>query len=199
MMKKIAVLIGLAAATDSVAVACLFVAPDEYVLDETEIAEDVEMPDSIVDPVVTHINRGVGPQCEGEVCSSTSCDSTGTMRAAWSATLDDRTPAEHMGYRAVLVDGEPPEGLYIPEGAFRSEDGLFLFWHDEGTEYQEAFGFTIGLISVDLAGNEGEMTTLWIADSGRETSEARGCSVVGGGGLLVGLLAGLVVLRRRRT
>ncbi len=195
---RAALLVGAAVLAPGAARACLSEAPEPHQLDESEIGVDVLAPEPLAAPSVL-ITRGRGPVCEDGACASTSCDDRGVISLQFSPAVDDRTPSESMGYRAVLLEGALPETLWLSEDAHLGPDRLTLLWTDGATDEQEPLDFTLGLISVDLAGNESAAAEVWIVDDGRSASaEPTGCAAAAASGLAAILLAALPALLRRR-
>ena len=168
--------------------------------------ETVDDPSDTVAPTApgeksVGVVRGVGPECVGVSCSSSSCDDLGRIDVQLDASDDDVSAPENIGYRMRVVEGTLPDGLTVDET--RRADSvaggvarLTLLWVDEATDEQEPFDFVLGVAPVDEAGNEGEALTLAISDPGRA---AGACSTAGGGGagaLALGLLAAAARGRR---
>ncbi len=198
MVKKIVLLLSVSLLMAPAALACLIETPGPHVLDEAEIGVDILAPDPAEDATVSSISRGRGPVCEDGSCASTSCDDIGIISIHFSPAADDRMPAEAIGYRAELLSGALPDGLTLSPDALLGPDGLKLWWIDGASDDQEAFDFTLGIVAIDLAGNESEAALVWVADPGREAGEVTGCSVAGGAGLSAVLLASLSAVSRRR-
>jgi uncharacterized protein (TIGR03382 family) len=183
----------------SPAFACSFVTGSAH--------EVVANPDDTVAPTAAteegvSIVRGVGPQCVGPACSSSSCDDLGRIELSLGAASDDVSAAENIGYRLRVIEGALPDGLTVDETrrADSLADGtanLLLLWIDEAEDEQEPFDFVLGVTPIDEAGNEGEELSIPLADEGRA---AGGCATVHGGGagaLALGLLAAAARGRRR--
>jgi len=73
---------------------------------------------------------------------------------------DDQTPPEQLGFRFILVDGElPAERMYFPREPVRAASGhLYVMWRVSVRDSIEPVDFTIAVVAVDLAGNEGPMS-----------------------------------------
>jgi hypothetical protein len=169
--------------------------------------ETVDDPSDTVAPTApgeksVGVVRGVGPECVGVSCSSSSCDDLGRIDVQLDASDDDVSAPENIGYRMRVVEGTLPDGLTVDET--RRADSvsggvarLTLLWVDEAVDEQEPFDFVLGVASVDEAGNEGEELTIALSDPGRA---AGGCATAGGGGgagaLALGLLAAAARGRR---
>ena len=78
---------------------------------------------------------------------------------------DDQTPAEQLGYRFVIVGGQPPPHIGFPSDDRVSGWGEFN-WRFDG-EYRGAFSFDVEIRAVDLNGNVGPATVVTISDPGR--------------------------------
>ncbi|HEU5162847.1 MAG TPA: hypothetical protein VFV54_06870 [Thermoanaerobaculia bacterium] len=131
-----------------------------HALDPQEQKVDHKAP-AKAEASLARIVRGKGPvpHDDGSV-SLTSCDDIGSIVLALkSVPLDDRTPADKLGYRIVLVDGELPKGASLPTNATRDltpENELTFFWSDGATDEQDPIDFALAVVAVDLAGNESE-------------------------------------------
>jgi len=168
--------------------------------------DDGTAPPSAPAHLSTEIRRGVGPEtegCTGEA-SASSCDGVGRITLRVSPSTDDRTPAEQIGYRMIVVDGTPPEGAGLgDEPVLLLHDSyLFLGWSDDAEDEQESVDFTVVLIAVDAAGNESAPSDeIHIRHGGRDP----GCAVDGGGrrtptAAVIALASlGLLVARRRSS
>lgn len=170
--------------------ACSFAVNEAHALDLAEVGLDTQAPAAIAE-VRTQIIRGRGDDCG----AASSCDDLGRVELVVTAGGDDRTPAGSLGYRLVLVDGRLPRGASLPsEPARLSEGRLRIIWIDGASDDQESVSFTLSLIPIDLAGNEGPATTVRVRDAGS------GCSA-GRVELPVWVLAALALLyaRRRRS
>lgn len=112
-------------------------------------------------------------------------------------TTDDRTDAEHMGYRVEVVAGHAPSDPTWPTGPVRALGGtLYFHWVDGGSDDQEAVDFTLRIRAVDLAGNEGPPSDVRIRDDG----SSAGCRVAGAGvDLSWSFVAALLFCLRRRA
>ncbi len=161
----------------------------------------------------------------GAVRGYTSCDDVGSIALSFAAAWDDRSPAadsdiqQGVGYGVRVTGGSLPDGLLIdaePMAAFIDEGvaSLGFVWGDDPTDRQEAFDFTLEIVAIDLAGNEGDGVLVDVADGGydgpegcatnEEESEGgpspSGCSSVPGRPFAWALLASVaLVLRRRLT
>ena len=188
----------LAALTPS-AFACPFALGEEHVVEEN--LDDTSAPSTPEAPAVS-MHRGVGPSCVMGNCSFTSCDDLGWIELRFSASSDDVSAEERVGYRLEVLGGTQPDGVSIDEtrdpDLIDGGDAVITFvWIDEAIDEQEAFDFDLGITAVDEAGNESEQTTVNISDPGSVASAA-GCAVAPGSGGVVGVLLALVGLLRRR-
>ena len=190
-----ALLVGSAALVPATAGACLFASPEPHRLNAAEIGIDVHAPDT-VDHTSVLITRGRGPVCVNGACASTSCDDKGIVSLQFSPASDDRTSLESMGYRAVLLEGSLPDTLSLSENAVLGPERLNLLWIDGATAEQEPLDFTLGLIAIDLAGNESALAEVRVVDDGRRT--ATGCAVSARSESPMSLCAVLLLLLRRR-
>ncbi|MDG1483482.1 MAG: hypothetical protein P8R54_28080 [Myxococcota bacterium] len=196
-LTRASLLVGAGALLPAMARACLFVVPEPHQLDPSELGIDVTAPDT-VDRTTVLISRGRGPVCVDGACASTSCDARGVLSVEFSPASDDRTSSEAMGYRAVLLEGALPDTLTLGENAVLGPDRLNLLWTDGATAEQEPLDFTLGLIAIDLAGNESAPAEVWVADDGRSAAAATGCAAVPRPETPVSLCAVLLLLLRRR-
>jgi len=170
--------------------ACSFPAPEPHTLDLAEVGVDVAAPGPIA-AIKTQIIRGRGADCG----AASSCDDLGRVELTVTPGSDDRTPTDRLGYRLVLVDGRLPTGASLPSEPVRLFSGrLLVLWLDGATDDQEAVSFTLALIPVDLAGNEGPAFEVRVRDPG---SGCQGGHVE----LPLWLMLALLTLhaRRRRT
>jgi hypothetical protein len=163
------------------AIACVYVAPADFVVDTT--VED-DLPPATPVVVGVAIGRGRGPEhLPNGGMSSSSCDSGG-----WIVLTVDRPsgfdPVDGVGYRFEWVDGTLPDDFVLRDPAAPPIQGpeLAFHWEDGATEQQEAFAFTLAIVPVDLAGNEGIPLEVLVADEGRaaSASDVTGCSTVAG-------------------
>jgi len=85
----------------------------------------------------------------------------------WGAR-DDLTDEDSIGYRIYTIAGVLPEGFVNADSTIfaepleLSEYRIALFWNDGGTDYQEAFNFTLAVTAIDLAGNESDLSNFVI-------------------------------------
>lgn len=167
--------------------ACSFEANVPHTIDLAEIGVDTAGPSAIAE-VRAQIIRGRGDDCG----AATSCDDLGRVELVVTPGGDDRTPAESLGYRLVLVDGRLPRGASLPSEPVRLANGrLRIVWIDGASDDQESLSFTLSLIPIDLAGNEGPPTEVRVRDAGA------GCNA-GRVELPAWVLAALLVLHARR-
>ena len=154
-------------AADAEAEACSVAGLQPHVLDPAEQQLDTMAPGA---PGVAELRVKRG------VAGNTSCDDLGFITITPAPPVDDRTPAESLGYQLRLVEGELPSGLKLPEGPVRARTlpdepdptarWIGLHWIDGASGYQEAISFTLSLAAVDLAGNVGEPVAVVIDDPG---------------------------------
>lgn len=174
------------------ALACSFLAPPEL-----EIVADPSDTAGPAAPVLGEIsvNRGRGPRLGG----ASSCDDLGWLELRLDRPAGDPDAAAAVGYRFELVDGALPDGFALParDGAPWVGPDLTFTWVDEATDAQEAFAFTVDVIPVDAAGNEGEPLTIEVADDG-SSGKVLGCDTAGGVAGLWAVGAALLLARRRR-
>ena len=181
----------LALALDS-AHACSIAAPPTLQIDP-RIEDEVPPAPPVV--LGVEIRRGRGPR-GGMV---TSCDDIGAIEIEVARPEGDPDDPEEVGYRLKLLAGKLPEGLALP-----GEDALLgaflrLHWLDGATDHQEAFSFTLALVPVDRAGNEGKPARVTIEDEGSTESEQPACATAPGQGVLwAAVLLGLLARRRQR-
>lgn len=171
--------------------ACSMVGPDPFAVDS---AIEDDLPPAPPVRVGVDLQRGVGPRRSGLFGrETTSCDDIGGVWIEVARPAGDPDPADEVGYRLEQLDGTLPDGLEVPSGPWRGPT-LSLTWIDDATDDQEPFAFTLAIVPVDRAGNEGPALELELADDG---SVPGGCaSAPWAGGL--GWLAPLALLRRRR-
>lgn len=177
--------------------ACSFAGPPEHQIDP--LANDIEAPEApeLIDVTV---KRGTGPGSDG---SATSCDDLGTITVRLMPGADDQTPPDMMGYRIRVIssDFEVGEQLSVPQELIRLDEqgGLFFIWVDGATDDQDVISVTLGVRSVDLAGNESEVeTTIEISDDGSSSTGCQAGATGAGGGAAGILLLALVLATRRR-
>ena len=133
-----------------------------------------------------------------------SCFDIGLISVALAAT-DDAAPANRLGYKLRVASGDPPDRLGIGADAIAppSLDGgsvsLFFSYMDY------AFAFDLEVRAVDLNGNEGPPTIVFIADEAPANDDdgPAGCSATRSSSanalaslLVLGVL--LLALRPRR-
>lgn len=151
--------------------------PEEQVVDTT--------PPAAPEVALTHLGRGSVPDCDNGcgMCSN-ACNALGSIMITIIEAEDDRTPFEQMGFRLELLDGEWPEEMYLEDYDIRIEqESIYLHWNDGAKDDQESIDFTLGIRSLDLAGNaSAQAAELRITHPGRS-----GCST-GGFGLGPGAL-----------
>lgn len=160
----------------SPAEACSFIGHDPYEVDDS-LADD-EAPGEEAFAAVS-ITRGVGPQGRF-IQSSTSCDDLGWISVEILPSEPD------LGFSAMMIEGEPPDGLTVSGDPFSLLEGdlLQLVWIDGATDDQEAFDFVLGLTPLDRAGNEGPTLQIPLSDQGGGCSSTEARS-----GLMLALLA----------
>jgi hypothetical protein len=131
------------------------IADYRHVLDETEQELD-STPPGVVEVLDVEVHRGRGPDCEGlGGYSATSCDDIGWISITVVPPADDRTPADEMGYRLSIVEGDLA-GIICRDLDVRAQDGvLHLHWIDGDTDDQEPVDFQVVLQAIDLGGNLG--------------------------------------------
>jgi len=158
--------------------ACSLAGDTPAVIDLT--VDNGTVPPSAPSHISTEISRGVGPETSGcGTQSASSCDGIGSISLRLSPSTDDRTPAEKLGYRTILVAGTPPWGSAVSDVAvlMRGET-LGFHWIDDADDDQEAFDFTVVIVAVDAAGNESDPSEeIRIRHGGRDP----GCAVDGTG------------------
>ena len=134
--------------------------PESHRLDRMELGTD-DMPPGPVTASQSFVRRGTGPSRGATDPVSTSCDYIGTLRIEILRARDNRTPPEMLGFRLRVTGGILPDGLRIPSHTIRAAGGksIALRWPDGATDDQEAFDFELGIVAVDLAGNEGPAST----------------------------------------
>ena len=179
-------------ADPQVADACSFAPNETHELDPA-FTNDVTPPGA---PTVTpKVHRWEYPS---------SCFDIGLLSVSVGAT-DDATPAERMGYRFRVLSGDPPDRLGISADAIRppvldgtESVGLFFNYMDAG------FEFELEVRAVDLNGNEGPPTVVFIADPDENSNDGTGCSATRSSSsnalaslLVLGVL--LLALRPRRA
>lgn len=166
--------------------ACTIVSPTELVLDPSLQDEEPPAPPEVLD---VEIQRGRGPR--GVVVRvSTSCDDLGFIRLNLARPQGDPDSEATVGYQLEKVEGDLPSGLSLPllwDNPWLGPE-LTLGWIDEAENRQDPFDFTLALIPVDLAGNEGEPALVTLSHDGKREG---GCSHAPGASLS---WAGLLVL-----
>jgi hypothetical protein len=173
--------------------------PTAHELDPAEVQVDHTPPGAIPAASIERIKPGQGPKREGCFGSSGgSNDGLGYVMIVFTPPTDDRTPADKLGY-LLKVSGEAPEFLWdYGANPIRADDPgeLFLDWSDGATDDQESLDFTVEIIPVDLAGNQGPAFTLEVSDPGEG-----GCAIGwrGSNGALVVLVLTLCLLAAART
>ena len=149
--------------------ACSLQAPAELVIDET--LDDAVPPEA---PVLREVEilRGEGPEDLGDgMVRIDSCASSGHV------ALRMEPVDEPVGHRVALVDGVLPDGMRLPK-QIQEGSAVGWTWHDGGTHRQERFAFTVDVVPVDEAGNEGPALTVLVEDPGRRREA--GCATVPG-------------------
>lgn len=109
-------------------------------------------------PVVVAVDafRRNGLTCTSTSCVQNSCGNTGTVRIELAPSADDRTPAEELGYRLLVVRGRLPSTLSSSIGVtLAGGHPLFL---RPGFDELPALDVTLAAVAVDAAGNESEPT-----------------------------------------
>lgn len=172
--------------------ACSIAAPPTLQIDPG-IEDDVPPAPPVV--LGVEIQRGRGPRDH----MITSCDDIGSIRIEVARPEGDPDGIEEVGYRLRLLDGRLPRGLTLPGDDALLGELLRLHWVDGATDDQDAFAFTLALVPVDVAGNEGKTVRVRIEDDGIAASERPSCATAPGQGgwWAVGLL-GLLARRRQQ-
>jgi len=177
------------------AAACI-IQVQEHKLDPEEQEHD-STPPGMVEILSTKVHRGEGPNCEGPCAySQRSCDGMGNFVIEIVPPVDDRTPADQMGYRIDYLEGETGMDIIQPDLDRRANDGqLWVHWSDGDTDDQEPIDLTITISAVDLGGNVGPASeVIHILHPG-----SAGCSAAGMPSIEFGLfVAFLVFLKRKR-
>jgi MYXO-CTERM domain-containing protein len=126
--------------------------------------------------------------------SSAACADVGFVDLELTRPAADPDGEDDVGYLFDLIEGDLPGGLRLPRepllGPFVSLD-----WIDRATRAQEPLDFTLAVIPVDVAGNEGEPLLVPVSHEGRERES--GCSTAPDAGLWA-LLVALGLSRRAR-
>ena len=132
--------------------ACSMPGNNKHEIDPDEALLDSEPPGKI-EIINSLILRGHEP--DGIGCSSGgSCDDIGSITIGVTPPEDNRTDAEHMGYRLEMVGGNPP--IQLPDFDVTSPFGeIYIHWGDGATDSQEAIEFSVIIYAIDLAGNVG--------------------------------------------
>ena len=213
-MRRIAILLVLALAPGS-ALACLFESPGGFEVDPA--SDDTVAPAPIGELRRLIVTRGVGPECDGNSCGSSSCDDLGLISMSFPAAVDDRSPdsddyvQDGVGYALRVADGSVPDDLDLassPTAAFihAGVADFLLVWIDRATDEQEAFDFTLGIAAIDLAGNTSAEVFVDIADPGSGGSEEAakgddplGCATVAAPPVWWGLAASVAAVFGRRS
>lgn len=118
------------------------------------------------------VRRGVGPEVDGDVAYSTSCDDIGYVQLTFSEPRE--SGGEVVGHAFEVLSGQAPAGFLHtqPLRTIRHRDGtrtLTLAWIDGATYEQEPLAFVLGIRTVDRAGNKSrDMTAVLVRDPGRE-------------------------------
>lgn len=143
--------------------ACSIVVPWHETSDEERKVDQSDPTPPVV--VLESIRRGhARDRGESGSIVMTSCDDIGfiTIRLQQPAH-DDRTPSSEMGYLLRVVEGNAPEEIMPLDRAVRAGEGiLHMHWIDGATNDQEPLDFTIAIVPVDAAGNEGDPVELKI-------------------------------------
>jgi len=167
------------------ALACSFVEPEPFVVDDT--LEDAEAPAA---PVILSMTVTRGAEATRPLGDepAISCTDLGFIE------LELDGPSEEVGHRFTVIDGDAPDDLGLPGEPVVGLDFAFI-WVDGATDDQEPLSLTIEVVAVDLAGNESAPTTFTVDDPG---GSAGGCSTAPGSASAIGALAALALVARRR-
>jgi hypothetical protein len=167
--------------------ACSMIASWPFSIDPVQQLADTVPPDAI-GQVGVSVARGTAPRCNGNTCTSTSCDGIGSVLLEFAGLHDDQTPVERMGIALELVQGEAPAGLMPTMTLGAGPDArIVLNWGDGATPGQEPIDFMIVARAVDAAGNVGPATEpVRIHHDGITAEQASGasagCSALPGAG-----------------
>jgi MYXO-CTERM domain-containing protein len=146
--------LGLVGAAAGAARACSL-APGfvEHVLDAAEQAVDMTPPSAA--PVVEGSYGDRNASNDGCTAQASSCDDLFYVELLVTAPAqDDRTPSDQLGYRLELVAGAPPADLPAEPVRPWDVEHIRIDYVDDPDDPMP-FDFTVRLIPVDLAGNEG--------------------------------------------
>jgi hypothetical protein len=111
---------------------------------------------------------------EGDGCISQSeCTDPGGYLTLRVQATDDMSEPQQIGYRVSITGGTLPVGLQVPSNPIAASppNAIVLHWF-EGDEL-EAIDFTLSIVPVDLAGNEGAPQAVHIHDPG----DGGGCGI----------------------
>ena len=167
-----------------------------------ELDPQAQAPDKIAPKAVTRASAVVTRRGRGG--SIGSCDDLGFIELTLGGATDDRTPVEKLGYLVQFDGGTLPTGYTLPRQAARLQgDKLFLAWVDGASLTQEAFDFTLRVVTVDLAGNVSPPSAaVMVSHPGGSGCSLGGLGAAGRGSgarpLLLALLAFAAIARRRR-
>ncbi len=148
------------------AFACSIVGNESVTPDPAEVGVDIAAP-AALGPVTVNLNRGTRPEADG--CgggAATSCDDIAILDISFDDAIDDRTPAERMGYVVRLVAGSLPTGITLSDEPVRLPGGGLVYSFGDNSEDQDDIDFTVSITPVDLAGNEGPGTEVRIRAAG---------------------------------
>jgi hypothetical protein len=177
--------------------ACSLAGPSELAMEPTS---DDRTPPAAPELGAVRITRGRGPRAtEDGAYLTTSCDDIGFIVVTVARPVTDPDGEAAVGYRFALASGALPAGLVLPAPTAAPWLGpaLNFAWIDEATDEQDSFAFTLEVIPVDAAGNEGPPLIVELADGGEVEAPvaAAGCATAPGPAAWSVLLA-LVAARR---
>jgi hypothetical protein len=103
---------------------------------------------------------------------------TGTISLRVSGAVDDRTPADSLGYKIVHVSGELPYNMLLPSQSYlalklTTGKCLYIYWDDDPIWEQDAFAFEIAVVTFDWAGNESPRSNIVRVTHDGDLTESR--------------------------
>ena len=160
-------LFGLAFALHNESAFALLIGMPDHTLSSEEVSTDTSSP-SKVQIVSTQIKRGHSRPPGTWVEDA----DTGSLTINITPPTDDRTPASRMGYRIHIVGGCLPKNFYPPlidkRAVFSADPStppyLVLYWREDRPTSPTPLSFQIGVAAVDLAGNVGAESVIYVRD-----------------------------------
>ena len=127
--------------------------PTEFHQINPELRGVDDTPPSAPQVTAAALERRRGESCQGGVCVSNSCGNLATLTIDLVAAEDDLTPAEGIGYRLEVLDGEIPESLRGQLAVALRASGDVLLLRPAFAD-APLLNASLHVVAIDGAGNE---------------------------------------------